>query len=157
MLSKELKSPLILLLLLFLLLSDSGDSSNEDLFEDAVEYLWKRSFTSLPADPKRESLPSMALLERLSYDLEKWFRYKCLLLVLSANGWKDQNMDSSFSRQEIPNMAKTLFNWPIVLQWLQYDVKAKYRLISRKFSGRTFYHLTVRLTNQKPRAFVSVR
>lgn len=39
MLSKELKSPLILLLLLFLLLSDSGDSSNEDLFEDAVEYL----------------------------------------------------------------------------------------------------------------------
>ena len=23
---------------------------------------------------------------------------KCLLSVLSANGWKDQNMDSSFSR-----------------------------------------------------------
>ena len=38
MLSKELKSPLILRLL-FLLFSDSGDSSNEDLFEDAVEYL----------------------------------------------------------------------------------------------------------------------
>ena len=37
---------------------------------------------------------------------------KCLLLVLSAN----QNMDSLFSRQEIPNMAKTLVNWPIVLQ-----------------------------------------
>ena len=33
-----LKSPLILLLL-FLLLLDSGDSSNDDLFEDAVEYL----------------------------------------------------------------------------------------------------------------------
>ena len=24
---------------------------------------------------------------------------KCSLFVLSANGWKDQNMDSSFSRQ----------------------------------------------------------
>ena len=36
MFSKELKSPLFLLFLLF---SDSGDSSNEDLFEDAVEYL----------------------------------------------------------------------------------------------------------------------
>ena len=27
---------------------------------------------------------------------------KCLLFVLSANGWKDQNMDSSFSRQRKP-------------------------------------------------------
>ena len=27
---------------------------------------------------------------------------KCSLLVLSANGWKDQNMDSSFSRQRKP-------------------------------------------------------
>ena len=41
-------------------------------------------------------------------------------------------------------MEKALFDWPIVLQ---YDVKAKYRLISRKFSG----------TNQNPRASVSVR
>ena len=40
---------------------------------------------------------------------------------------------------------------------LQYDVKAKYRLISRKFSGMKFFHPSVRLTNQKPRAFVSVR
>ena len=45
-----------------------------------------------------------------------------------------------------PNMEKALFDWPIVLQ---YDVKAKYRLISRKFSGMKFF--------QKPRAFVSVR
>ena len=58
------------------------------------------------------------------------------------------------SRQKNPNMEKALFNWPIVLQ---YDVKAKYRLISRKFSGITFFHPIVLLNNQKPRAFVSVR
>ena len=51
-------------------------------------------------------------------------------------------------------MEKALFDWPIVLQC---DVKAKYRLISRKFSGMKFFHPSVRLTNQKPRAFVSVR
>ena len=28
---------------------------------------------------------------------------KCSLFVLSANGWKDQNMDSSFSRQRKPS------------------------------------------------------
>ena len=69
---------------------------------------------------------------------------KCSLFVLSANEWKDQNMDSSFSLQENPNMEKALFDWPIVLQ---YDVKVKYRLISRKFSGMNFFHP----------AFVSVR
>ena len=53
-----------------------------------------------------------------------------------------------------PNMEKALFDWPIVLQ---YDVKAKYRLISRKSSGIKLLHPSVRLTNQKPRAFVSVR
>ena len=31
---------------------------------------------------------------------------------------------------------KTLFDWPIMLQ---YDVKAKYWLISRKFSGMKFF------------------
>ena len=59
----------------------------------------------------------------------------------------------SFLAKENPNMEKALFGWLIVLQ---YDLKAKYRLISRKFSGIKFYHLSVRLTNQKPRAFVSV-
>ena len=59
-----------------------------------------------------------------------------------------------FPAKENPNMEKALFDWPIVLQ---YDVKAKYRLISRKFSGMKFFHLSVRLTNQKPRAFVSVQ
>ena len=59
-----------------------------------------------------------------------------------------------FLAKENPYMEKALFDWPIVLQ---YDVKAKYRLISRKFSGMKFFHPSVRLTNQKPRAFVSVR
>ena len=51
-----------------------------------------------------------------------------------------------FPAKENPNMEKALFDWPIVLQ---YDVKAKYRLISRKFSGMRFFHPSVRLTNQK--------
>ena len=50
-------------------------------------------------------------------------------------------------------MDKALFDWPIVLQ---YDVKAKYQLTSRKFSGMKFFHPTVCLTNEKPHAFVSV-
>jgi len=49
-----------------------------------------------------------------------------------------------FPAKENPYMETALFDWPIVLQ---YDVKAKYRLISKKF----------RFTNQKTRAFVSVR
>ena len=59
-----------------------------------------------------------------------------------------------FAATENLNMEKALFDWPIVLQ---YDVKAKCRLISRKFSDMTFFHPSVCLTNQKPRAFVSVR
>ena len=59
-----------------------------------------------------------------------------------------------FPAKEHPNMEKALFDWQIAFQ---YDVKAKYRLISRKFSGMTFFQLSVRLTNQKLLAFVSVR
>ena len=59
----------------------------------------------------------------------------------------------SFSRQRTPNKGKVLCDWPIALQ---YDVKAKYRMISRKFSGMKFFHQSVRLTNQRPRTFVSV-
>ena len=59
-----------------------------------------------------------------------------------------------FPAKENPSMEKVLFDWPIVLQ---YDVKLKYRLISRKFSCMKFFHPSVRLTNQEPRAFVSVR
>ena len=67
---------------------------------------------------------------------------------------KIETWPNRFPAKENPNMEKALLDWPIVLQ---YDVKAKYRLISRKFSGMKFFHLNVRLTNQKPRAFVSVR
>ena len=59
-----------------------------------------------------------------------------------------------FPAKENLNMEKALFDWPIVLQ---YDVKAKYRLISRKFSSMKFFYASVRLSNQKPPAFVSVR
>ena len=59
-----------------------------------------------------------------------------------------------FPAKENPHMEMALFDWPIVLQ---YDVKAKYRLISRKISGVKFLHACVRATNQKPRAFVFVR
>ena len=59
-----------------------------------------------------------------------------------------------FPAKENPNMEKALLDWPLVLQD---DVKAKYWMISRKFSGMKFFHPGVRLTNQKRRAFVSVR
>jgi len=79
---------------------------------------------------------------------------KCSLFVFSVNGRKDQIWTFRFSAKENPNMEKALFDWPIVLQ---YDVEVKYRLISRNFWGIKFFHPSVRLTNQKPRAFVSVR
>ena len=41
-----------------------------------------------------------------------------------------------FPVKENTNMEKALFDWPVVLQ---YDVKAKYRLISRKFLGMKFF------------------
>ena len=60
-----------------------------------------------------------------------------------------------FPAKENPNMEKALFDWPIVLQ---YDVKAKYRLISRKFSRHeVFVQPSAGSTNQKQRAFISVR
>ena len=46
-----------------------------------------------------------------------------------------------FPAKEDRNMEKALFDSAIVLQC---DVKAKYRLISRKFSGMKFFHPTVR-------------
>ena len=56
--------------------------------------------------------------------------------------------------KEKRNMEKALFAWPLLLH---YDVKAKYLLISRKFSGMKFFHPSIHLTNQQPRVFVSVR
>ena len=41
-----------------------------------------------------------------------------------------------FPAKENPNMEEALFDWPIVLQ---YDVKAKYWLISRKFSSMKLF------------------
>ena len=49
---------------------------------------------------------------------------------------KKSNYASSFSAKENPYMEKALLDWPIVLQ---YDVKAKYRLISRKFFGHEVF------------------
>ena len=66
----------------------------------------------------------------------------------------DEKIKKWALRFENPNREKALFDWPIVLQ---YDVTAKYRMISTRFSGMKFFHPSVRLTNLKPRAFVFVR
>ena len=58
-----------------------------------------------------------------------------------------------FPAKENSHMEKALFDWPIVLQ---YDVKAKCRLISRKFFGYEVFSAERSLI-QKPRTFVSVR
>ena len=50
-------------------------------------------------------------------------------------------------------MEEALFDWTIVLQ---YDVKAKYRLSSRKFSGMNFFS-PERSLNQPKATRVSVR
>ena len=77
-----------------------------------------------------------------------------LYLFYQPMGEKIKTWTPRFPAKENPNMGKALFDWPIALQ---YDAKAKYRLISRKFSGMKLFDLSVRLTNQKPRTFVSVR
>ena len=41
-----------------------------------------------------------------------------------------------FPAKENPNMEKALFQWPAESP---YEVKAKHRLISRKFSGMKFF------------------
>ena len=63
-----------------------------------------------------------------------------------------------FPPKKTPIMEKSLFDWPIVLQ---YDVKAKYRLVSRKFFGHKVFsaersHVCIRSTNQSNRS-ISVR
>ena len=59
-----------------------------------------------------------------------------------------------FLTKENPNMEKALFDWPVVLK---YDVKAKSRLIFRKFFGQEVFSPERRLTNQKQRTFAPVR
>jgi len=58
-----------------------------------------------------------------------------------------------FPAKENPNMEKALFDWPVVLQ---YDVKAKYRLISRKFFGYEVFSAE-RLPNQPKATHVCIR
>ena len=58
-----------------------------------------------------------------------------------------------FPAKENPNMEKALFDWPIVLQ---YDVKAMYRLISRKFSCMKLF-LPERSLNQPRATCVCIR
>ena len=89
----------------------------------------------------------LGLIERFSSDLEKLFG-KCSFYQPMDEKIKTWTL--RFPAIENPKMEKALFDWPIVLQ---YDVKAKYQLISRKFSGMTFFHPSVCLTNQKKRAF----
>ena len=57
-----------------------------------------------------------------------------------------------FPAKENPKMEKAFFDWPIVLQ---HDVKAKYRLISRKFSGMKIFHPSVHLNQIALFLFVS--
>ena len=78
---------------------------------------------------------------------------------------KNKTWTLRFPAKENPNMEKALFDWPIVLQ---YDVKAKYRLISRKFFGHEVFSperslnqpkarcVCIRSINQSNR-FISVR
>ena len=75
-------------------------------------------------------------VERFSYDLEKWFLVSVRNLFYQPMDEKIKTWPLRFPAKENPNMEKALFDWPIVLQ---YDVKAKYRLISRKFSGMKFF------------------
>ena len=79
---------------------------------------------------------------------------KCLLLFYKPMDEKIKTWTLRFPAKENPNMGKVWFDWPIVLQ---YNVKAKYRLISRSSWGMKFFQPSVRLTNQKPLAFVFVR
>ena len=92
----------------------------------------------------------------------KWSLFINLLLIINLfyhpvdekiKGWTLR-----FPAKENPNMEKSLFNWPIVLQ---YDVKTKYRLVSRKFFGREVFsgersRVCIRSTNQSNRS-ISVR
>ena len=51
---------------------------------------------------------------------------KCLLFVLSANGWKDQDMDSSFSRPKKPQYGEGIVQMTnsvtVTAVWCQSEV-----------------------------------
>ena len=113
---------------------------------------WKLGFRS-PITTERVWQRFYREQDLLNRTLQNGFG-KWSLFVLSANGWKNQNMEIYFSLQRKPLYGEGFVRLANVSQ---YDVKAKYRLISRNFSGMKFFHRSVRWTNQKPRAFVSVR
>ena len=75
-------------------------------------------------------------IERISYVLEKLFRYVFVICFISQ--WMKR------TKQGLPNMQMELLDWPIVLQ---YDVTF---LESSPASGLKFFQPSVRLTNQKP-------
>ena len=77
--------------------------------------------------------------------LKNGFR-KCWFFVLSANGWKDQNMDSSLSGQRKPWYGEAIV-W--LASRIEYDVKAKCRLISRKFFGHEVFSAESSLNHPK--------
>ena len=57
-------------------------------------------------------------------------------LFYQPMGEKIKTWTLRFPAKENPNVEKALFDWSIVLQ---YDVKAKYRLIARKFFGQEVF------------------
>ena len=67
------------------------------------------------------------MIERFSYDLEKWFRLVFVICFISLMDEEIKKWTLRFPAKENANMEKALFNWPIVLQ---NDVKARYQLIS---------------------------
>ena len=79
--------------------------------------------------------------------LKNGFR-KCLLFALSANGWKEQNMDSTFSRQRKPRRHCSIDQSCCSMTSKQFLESS---------SGMKFVYPSVRLANQNPGAFVSVR
>ena len=61
---------------------------------------------------------------------------KCSLLFFYQPKWMKRSKHRLFVLpQKNPNKEKALFEWPIVMQ---YDMKAKYQLISRTFLGMIF-------------------
>ena len=92
-----------------------------------------------------------------------WNDFRMILKMVSVSGLYlfYQPMDEKiktwtlrFPAKENPNMEKALFQWPVVLQ---YEVKAKHRLISRKFSGMKFFFVSERSLNQPKATRVSIR
>ena len=102
---------------------------------------WAQSFVSVFNKERFSLWPWKMVSVSVSY-----FFYQ--LMAKKIKTWNIR-----FPAKENPNKEKALFDSLILLQ---YDVKAKYRLISRKFYGMKFFHPSVRWTNQKPRGFESV-